>query len=57
MAKTTTIYICQKCGHQIPKWMGKCPECLAWNSFVEEALRREPPSARNTRRSEGSSSL
>ena len=37
--------------------MGKCPECLAWNSFVEEALRREPPSARNTRRSEGSSSL
>ncbi|MBT5027180.1 MAG: DNA repair protein RadA [Nitrospinaceae bacterium] len=57
MAKTTTIYICQKCGHQIPKWMGKCPECLAWNSFVEEALRREPPSARNTRRNEGSSSL
>jgi DNA repair protein RadA/Sms len=57
MAKTTTIYICQECGHQIPKWMGKCPECLAWNSFVEEALRREPSSARNTRRSEGSSTL
>jgi DNA repair protein RadA/Sms len=37
MAKTTTIFVCQECGHQIPKWMGKCPECLAWSSFVEEA--------------------
>ena len=57
MAKTTTIFICQECGHQIPKWMGKCPECLAWNSFVEEVSRQEPPALRNSRRSQGSASL
>jgi DNA repair protein RadA/Sms len=44
MAKTTTIFICQECGHQIPKWMGKCPECMVWNSFVEEASRQQSPS-------------
>ena len=36
MAKTTTIFVCQECGHQIPKWMGRCSECMAWNSFAEE---------------------
>lgn len=29
-------YICQSCGHISLRWMGKCPECLSWNSFVEE---------------------
>jgi DNA repair protein RadA/Sms len=37
MAKTTTIFSCQKCGHQAPKWLGRCPECSSWNSFVEES--------------------
>ena len=36
MAKTNTIFICQECGHQVPKWLGKCPECDTWNSFAEE---------------------
>lgn len=36
MAKIKTSYVCQNCGCVSPKWMGKCPECLAWNSFVEE---------------------
>ncbi len=31
-----TIYICQRCGHQSRKWLGKCPECGEWNSLVEE---------------------
>jgi DNA repair protein RadA/Sms len=31
-----TIYACQQCGHQSPKWLGKCPDCGEWNSFVEE---------------------
>ena len=31
-----TILVCQSCGYQTPKWMGKCPECGAWESFVEE---------------------
>jgi DNA repair protein RadA/Sms len=56
MAKTTTIFICQECGHQIPKWMGKCPECMAWNSFIEEASRQPSPS-RNSKRSTNPSVL
>ncbi len=31
-----TIYTCQSCGAQSPKWLGKCPDCGEWNSFVEE---------------------
>lgn len=36
MAKQKTIFSCQQCGFQSPKWMGKCPDCLQWNSLVEE---------------------
>ena len=37
MAKGTgTVYVCQSCGHQERKWIGKCPDCGEWNSFVEE---------------------
>ncbi|MBN2061046.1 MAG: AAA family ATPase, partial [Deltaproteobacteria bacterium] len=32
------IFVCQGCGYQAPKWMGRCPDCGEWNSFVEEAL-------------------
>jgi DNA repair protein RadA/Sms len=31
-----TVYVCQDCGSQSPKWLGRCPDCGAWNSFVEE---------------------
>jgi len=41
----TTIYVCQKCGHQTRKWLGKCPDCGEWNSFVEERARVEPKGA------------
>ena len=40
-----THYICQTCGHESLKWMGRCPECDAWNSFVEEVSVRETPGA------------
>jgi DNA repair protein RadA/Sms len=36
---STTVYVCQSCGHQSRKWLGKCPECGEWNSFVEERAR------------------
>jgi len=36
MAKTKTTYICQNCGAQSPKWVGKCPACNEWNTFEEE---------------------
>jgi DNA repair protein RadA/Sms len=38
MAKPTTIFICQGCGTQSPKWLGRCPGCGEWNSLVEERL-------------------
>jgi DNA repair protein RadA/Sms len=39
---STTVYVCQKCGHQARKWLGKCPDCGEWNSFVEERARVTP---------------
>ena len=39
MKKTETIFVCQSCGHQSRKWLGKCPECGEWNSLVEERER------------------
>jgi len=34
--KTKTVFTCQNCGYQSPKWLGRCPDCNSWNSFVEE---------------------
>jgi DNA repair protein RadA/Sms len=40
MAKApATVYVCQNCGRQSPKWLGKCPDCGEWNSLVEERAR------------------
>lgn len=36
MAKSKTQFVCSNCGYISPRWIGKCPECSAWNSFVEE---------------------
>lgn len=36
MAKTKTKFCCQECGYETPKWLGKCPGCQGWNTFVEE---------------------
>ncbi|MDO4169821.1 MAG: DNA repair protein RadA [Lachnospiraceae bacterium] len=38
MAKSKTIYFCQECGYESAKWMGQCPACKTWNTFVEERL-------------------
>jgi DNA repair protein RadA/Sms len=34
--RPSTIFVCQECGSQSPKWLGRCADCGAWNSFVEE---------------------
>ena len=34
--KPRPVFVCQECGAQAPKWLGRCPDCGAWNSFVEE---------------------
>lgn len=38
MAKVKTAYFCQNCGHEAPKWLGRCPSCNEWNTFVEEVI-------------------
>lgn len=38
MAKTKTRFTCQECGNSAAKWLGKCPACNAWNSYVEEIM-------------------
>ena len=39
MAKSkTTVYFCQSCGYESSKWMGQCPGCREWNTFVEETV-------------------
>lgn len=39
-SKTKTAFFCQQCGARSPKWMGKCPACGAWNTYVEEVIQR-----------------
>lgn len=41
MAKTKTSFFCQQCGHESAKWLGKCPSCGTWNSFVEEVIQKD----------------
>jgi len=38
-----SVFVCQKCGYQSPKWLGRCPDCGEWNSLIEEVS--EPVSA------------
>lgn len=39
--KIQSAFFCQSCGTQSPKWLGKCPQCNEWNTFVEEILAKE----------------
>jgi DNA repair protein RadA/Sms len=44
MAKAKVHFVCQSCGYQAPKWLGKCPGCEGWNTFVEErAIEEKAP--------------
>jgi DNA repair protein RadA/Sms len=38
MAKTKSAFFCQNCGASAPKWIGKCPSCGEWNTYVEEVV-------------------
>lgn len=46
MAKTRSVYVCQNCGVDSPKWIGKCPSCGEWNTFVEEIIHKENSSSK-----------
>ena len=39
--KSKTVFICASCGHQSPKWEGKCAVCSEWNTYVEETVTKE----------------
>ena len=41
MPKTKTIWVCQNCGVESSKWIGRCPSCGEWNTYVEEVVRKE----------------
>lgn len=45
MAKLKKAYFCQSCGAQASKWIGKCPSCNEWNTYVEEIIQKESTSA------------
>jgi DNA repair protein RadA/Sms len=42
MVKAKTVYVCSQCGADSPKWIGKCPNCGEWNTYVEEVIAKEP---------------
>ena len=46
--KTKTVFACQNCGYQSPKWLGRCPDCNSWNSFVEETCVAPTAKSRRT---------
>lgn len=41
MAKVKTVFYCQNCGAQSPKWIGRCPSCGEWNTYAEEVIEKE----------------
>lgn len=60
-AKTSTVFFCQSCGYESSKWMGQCPGCKEWNSFVEETVNKTPhmgvPAPQSARRGNVSPSV
>ena len=46
MAKARTVYACQACGYQSPRWLGRCPDCQGWNTMAEERQEGAPASER-----------
>lgn len=51
MAKgKTTLYFCQSCGHESSKWMGQCPGCKEWNTFVEEIVEKRSGNSKSADR-------
>lgn len=47
MARAGVKFVCQQCGYEAPRWLGRCPECGSWASFVEEQIlpSKKPPHA------------
>jgi len=52
MAKAKIVFVCQTCGYQAPKWLGRCPGCQQWNTFAEERVIEEKGAERDLLRLE-----
>jgi DNA repair protein RadA/Sms len=52
MAKTKTVYVCQNCGADSPKWIGRCNSCGQWNTYVEEIFTKKSGSVSFTSQNE-----
>src|SRR5438105_8720495 len=54
MPRTATVHVCSQCGHESPRWLGRCAGCGEWNTLIEEATsrpgRNRPPVGRPVRR-------
>ena len=48
MAKEKQVFFCKECGYESSRWLGQCPGCRAWNSFVGEKVTVKPKSAGKT---------
>lgn len=53
--KQKTVFFCKECGAQSSSWIGKCPQCGAWNSYVEEVIQREGDSKFNKKKTQAAS--
>ena len=53
MAKSKTLFFCQSCGYESAKWLGKCPSCESWNTFVEEVVVKEDATKNEWRQEAG----
>lgn len=56
MSKPRSSFFCQQCGYESTKWLGKCPACQQWNSFVEEIKQKETKQSSSGWKSDGPSS-
>lgn len=52
MAKVKTVFYCQNCGAQSSKWIGKCPTCGQWNTYIEEVIQKEEKKSPGWRKSD-----
>ncbi len=47
MPRFTSVFVCQQCSYQSPSYLGRCPNCNSWNSFVEEVVEKHKGELRN----------
>jgi DNA repair protein RadA/Sms len=55
MSKVKTSFFCTNCGYESAKWLGKCPSCQQWNSFIEEVITKEDSKTKTNWKEEGRS--